>query len=315
MLPLIRKEIQNQADELRRQFLSNDPFPHLAIDDFLDADFCCYLIREFPAFDRQHAQNELGEVGGKAVFQELARLGPAYGAFDSMIRSGEFLSFLSRLTGIPKLLYDPEYVGGGTHENLAGQELDPHVDFNYHPKTNLHRRLNLILYLNENWKPEWGGSLELHLNPWLPRGEDRVRSIEPLANRCVIFETSERSWHGFRKIEIPSEYAGVSRRSIAVYFYTRERPAQETAPPHSTVYAPRPLPEHLKPGHVLREEDLEALTVLLARRDMQIRFLYEREVEFSSALAALPRSFSFRLGRALTWPARRAARLLGIRRN
>src|SRR4051812_12636846 len=101
------------------------------------------LLAEFPSFDARKAVNELGEPGRKAVQSALADVGPAYRKFDELIRSPQFLELISRLTGIPRLLYDPEYVGGGTHENLDGQDLDLHVDFNYHPSRGFHRRLNL----------------------------------------------------------------------------------------------------------------------------------------------------------------------------
>jgi hypothetical protein len=305
VLDLISPSVLGQAAALQASFQAAEPFRHLVVDDFLQSDYCRELMAQFPAFDREHALNEFGEVGRKAVFQELPRLGPAYRRFDHMLRSREFLSFIGEITGIPKLLYDPDYIGGGTHENLDGQELDPHIDFNYHPRTRQHRRLNLILFLNPEWAPEWGGSLELHRNPWLPPEENCVKAVVPAANRCVLFETSEHSWHGFSRIRLPPGQSARSRRSIAVYFYTRERPAAEIAPDHATVYVQRPLPPHITTGHTLVETDVREIRELLARRDQQLRFLYQRELKFSALLDNIIHSPVYRLAAGITWPARK----------
>ncbi|PYT30102.1 MAG: hypothetical protein DMG58_15060 [Acidobacteria bacterium] len=315
VLSLVHPAVRDRAEALGRQFQSAAPFRHVVIDEFLAPDFCRRLMAEFPAFDRERARNEMGDVGRKAVFQNLPQLGPAYAQLDGMLRSGEFLSFTGQITGIPDLRYDPEYVGGGTHENLSGQDLDPHVDFNYHPTTQLHRRLNLIVFLNPEWRAEWGGNLELHVNPWLPPEEDSVKAIVPLANRCVIFETSESSWHGFKRIQLPEDKKHLTRRSIAVYYYTSQRPAEEIAPHHSTVYVQRPLPENIRAGYTLRDEDVQAVQSLLVRRDTQIRYLYEREKEFSEIVHGILRSRSFRLFRTLSWPARKCWGWIKARRS
>jgi hypothetical protein len=304
MMHLVQPRLRGRALELREQFLTAQPFRHLVVDDFLDSGFCQRLITDFPAFDDEKARNEMGQVGGKAVVPDIATISSAYAEFDRLMRAPDFLGWLGEITAIDHLLYDPDYVGGGTHENLHGQDLDPHVDFNYHPKKPLHRRLNLILFLNPEWRLEWGGCLEFERDPWNPNG-DAAAPILPLANRCVVFETTESSWHGFHRIVLPEDRRKQSRRSLAVYFYTKDRPKTETAAEHSTVYVPRQLPSHLQPGYVLRPEDVTELQVLLGRRDDQIRFLYEREKEFSTALSSIVRSYSFRLAQALAWPVRR----------
>jgi hypothetical protein len=304
---MVRPVIWPRLDELRRDFLAARPFRYVVVDDFLDAQFCRSLMDEFPGFDPRNALNETGGVGRKAVHANLRTLGPAYRQFDALMRGGEFLKRMSDITGIEDLLYDPEYVGGGTHENLDGQELDIHVDFNYHPTTFQHRRLNLILFLNPEWSESWGGCLELCADPWNPSGPEVVR-ILPSANRAVLFETTERSWHGFTRITLPREKLELSRRSIAVYFYTKNRPAEETASSHATVYIPRPLHSHLQPGHTLTESDMHELRILIQRRDDQLRFLYERELTnagtYTSLILSITNSVSFRLGRLLTWPVR-----------
>jgi hypothetical protein len=304
VLDLLQAHCRDHVAELQEEFQSGQPFRYLAIDNFLELEFCGQLIREFPAFDPNRARNELGEVGRKAVFTELTRLGAAYARLDGLLRSEEFLAWTGQITGIANLLYDPQYVGGGTHENLDGQDLDPHVDFNYHPASGLHRRLNLIIYLNPEWEECWGGSLELHRNPWLPPEENLVRAIVPLANRAVLFETTEHSWHGFPRITLPGDKKHLSRRSVAVYYYSKDRPAKETAPSHGTVYVPRPLPQHVREGYTLTAADLHEIELLMARRDRQIQYLYEREREYSEVLAGIMRSPAFRLGRVLSWPVR-----------
>jgi hypothetical protein len=301
-LDLLNSSLKNLEGDLSQQFARAKPFRYIVVDDFLDPDFCKSIIAEFPAFDERAALNEMGRPGRKAVVSDIAKIGPAFRKFDSLMREHTFLKFVGRITGIDSLLYDPQYVGGGTHENLAGQDLDLHVDFNFHPRTLLHRRLNLIVFLNPEWREEWGGGLELCSDPWDP---GNATTIVPVANRAVLFETTENSWHGFTQIRLPAGKQDLSRRSIAVYFYTRERPPQETAASHGTVYIPRPLPLHLRAGYTLGPEDEEALHVAIERRNSQIRFLYGREHEYTTALLGITNSLSFRVGRILTWPIRK----------
>ncbi len=299
MLSLIHPDVRNCVALLREEFQRNEPFRHVVMDRLLDPAFCERLMAEFPAFDARKAVNELGEAGRKAVVTDIARIGPACAQFDRLMRDRGFLALVGEIAGIANLVYDPEYIGGGTHENLDGQELDPHVDFNYHPNRPLHRRLNLVVFLNPEWDENWGGCLELFGDPWGDR--DGVRTVAPIANRAVLFETTEQSWHGFKRLRLPD---GVSRRSIAVYFYSVDRPFAETAPSHGTVYVPRPLPGHLQAGYTLTDEDAHEMQLLVARRDAQIRYLYGRELQFAKALSGVMRSPSYRLGRFLTGPAR-----------
>ena len=143
-MSMLHPGVRNQVEDLRQRFAANRPFRHVVIDTFLEPSFCEQLIRDFPLFRAGQSINERGEQGRKAVFPNLAKLGPVYARFDRLMKDREFLALVSRITDIPELLYDPEYIGGGTHENLDGQELDAHVDFNYHPKRGLHRRFAAV---------------------------------------------------------------------------------------------------------------------------------------------------------------------------
>ena len=292
----LNPKVRGGAGALRGQFAAAQPFGHIVIDDLLDPALFGSLVEQFPAFEAKPALNEYGEAGGKAVRADLARLGPGYAQFDALMQAREFLGWLAEVTGIPKLLYDADYLGGGTHENVSGQDLDPHVDFNYHTNGRWHRRLNLILFLNERWEPEWGDCLEVHRNPWLPPSEDETEIVIPKANRTVIFETTENSWHGFPRITLPESEKGLTWRSIAVYFYTAERPVEQIVPGHGTYYVPRPFPEDIAAGRPLEASQVGELKELFKRRDQQIRCLRESKRELREQLERINRSPSVRLG-------------------
>lgn len=297
---MIDAGVLSRCDELRQSWQHAEPFRHLVIDGFFEPSICRRLLDNFPQFEDRHALNEFGDVGGKAVVEDLGGVSPDYARLNEYLRSESFLAEISRLTGIDDLLPDPEHYGGGTHENRHGQELDPHVDYNYIHGGKLHRRLNLIVYLNEEWSDEWGGSLELHSDPWEP-DTDRIRLVTPLFNRAVIFETNEHSWHGFRKIALPADKQHLSRKSIAIYLYTRTRPEDEVAPPHGTFYVQRHLPEYMQPGHVLSQTDVNELKSLLRRRDDWIRHYQRNELEFGRRAMLSPFALQWWVDRLYRW--------------
>lgn len=285
-MPLLDPETLRRRDDYAQAFAHAEPFRHAVLDDFLDRAFCQRILDDFPGFEDRHALNEMGEVGGKAVRMDVRDVSDAYRELDRYLQTPEFLDFVSAVTGIRDLLYDPDYIGGGTHENRDGQSLDAHVDFNYHPRTKTHRRLNLIVYLNHEWDEAWGGALELHSDPWNPAAS-RTRRILPLFNRAVIFETNEISWHGFSRICLPPDRKALSRKSFAIYLYTRQRPAAETAPPHATIYVPDALPPGLQAGKVLDATDVSELQARFTRMRTQLRYLYDREKHFGGQIATL----------------------------
>jgi len=282
---LINRDVLRHSGELAAAFGNAQPFRHVVIENFFEAALCRRILDEFPRFEDRYALNEMGQVGGKAVRMDVREMSGVYGELDRYIQTREFLDFVSAVTGIPDLLYDPDYVGGGTHENRDGQGLDQHVDFNFHPGTRWHRRLNLIVYLNPEWEESWGGVLELQADPW--NGDTRGPRIVPLFNRAVIFETTERSWHGFSTIHLPAEKKSLSRKSFAIYLYTKQRPAEETAPSHATIYVPDTMPTSLRSGVPLADSDVMELAARFARLRAQLHFLYEREKQFAAQIAAL----------------------------
>jgi hypothetical protein len=226
---------------LREEFRSARPFPSLCIDNFVDADFAREVSRSYPSFesalrmgrsfDAVHENRKIQVTDSKLFPAPTARLA-------EMLASEEFRQTLTEITGIPNLLWDPEFSGGGMHQTAAHGRLDVHVDFNRLPQNGWYRRINLLLYLNETWNESWGGMLEL----WDKDVKHRHKAFLPALARCVIFETSEISFHGVTALTCPED---VVRRSFAVYYYTKEPPPNGTAHDHTTIFRARP-DEYLK---------------------------------------------------------------------
>jgi hypothetical protein len=150
--------------------------------------------------------------------------------------------------------------------------------------------LNLIVYLNPEWDAAWGGNLQLQADPW--NGDSSGPSVAPHFNRAVIFETTERSWHGFSTINLPPERKSLSRKSFAIYLYTKERPSEEIAIAHATVYVPDAMPTGLRPGLTLEESHVTDLRQRFERMLGQLKFLYEREKQFAAQIESVERALA-----------------------
>ena len=288
---MIRRTVIEQSSVLSNKFGKATPFKHLCIDNFLEAEAAESLLRDFPSFDPEKAKNEFGETGRKAVRSDLASISRFYDTFYEYLTSPGFLNAMSGITGIPDLLFDRRMYGGGTHENLNGQGLHAHVDFNYDEEFGWHRRLNLLIYLNKEWREEWGGAIELHSNPRNP-DDDSVVAFNPIFNRAVLFETSERSWHGFPHICLPADRKHLSRKCISVYLYTANRPAEEIVPPHGTFYVMDPLPPHIKAGRTLTPEDISEIKDSLKSRDVWIEYYQAQELKQNGTIQTLDAALS-----------------------
>ncbi len=221
---------------LKKAFASARPFPFVKIEQFLDPAAAQEIAEAYPAFDIALSQGRTFQsVNEKKKIQitDAAKFPTPISRLNDALASPQFLSDLCYITRMPNLLADPELVGGGMHITGPGGRLDVHVDFNYIQERKLHRRLNLLLYLNPRWDETWGGQIQL----WDTEIKNCEASFAPTFNRCVIFETNNISYHGVTPI---SPSAPVPRQSFATYYYTREAPAHWDGAAHSTIFKARP---------------------------------------------------------------------------
>lgn len=194
------------------------PFPHAVLDGIWSTDTLDMAAAEFPGAEdpRWITYPQPEEYGKRAG--DARMWGPAVSHAMEILRSGWTREGLEKLTGIPGL--SPDDLGGGMHMTCEGGRLAMHRDFSVHPDGR-ERRLNMLVFLNEEWEREWGGVLYL--------GADREVEVMPTFNRTVVFECGPASWHGHPE----PVTAGHCRKSLACYWYT---PAREGVPVHSTVW-------------------------------------------------------------------------------
>lgn len=209
----------------------NKPFPHFVIDEIFPESILNEVIKEFS--DKPIFQNNLKNCvkGGKCYSDkyqkgksELSKpesYGPATAALFSFLKTQTVLTFLEKLTNIQSLIADDQHLGSGLHQTLPGGFLGIHSDFNRHKITNLHRRVNLFIFLNPSWEDSYGGHLEL----WPTDLTTCVQRISPILGRFAVFSSTDFSYHGHpTPLTCPPDR---SRRSLALYYYTETRPSSE----------------------------------------------------------------------------------------
>jgi hypothetical protein len=245
-----------------KQYCDNEPFPHIGIDNFFDEHIIRTLVANYPGeFDVSWNRTFL-DAGTyeeqKLSLDRLEDFPTSIQHFINALNSRIFVEFLERLTGIVGLIPDPSLSGGGLHMIPRGGRLAVHADFNVQKKLRLDRRLNLIVYLNNDWKPEWGGALEL----WDKAVRAKVKHYLPIANRVVVFTTTDTAFHGHP--DPLTSPKGRYRRSIALYYYTNGRPEEEKSESHSTIFK-------LRPNEVIRRSFLDAAKPFVPPIIWQIR--------------------------------------------
>lgn len=258
---LIAGKLHDRGLDLRDAYQGAKPFPHIVIDDFLPPEVLDLCLAHFPAA----AQDGVVEFDRP---QERLKFQFNPDALDAPMRtlfygfnSRPFLTLLENVTGIKGLVPDPYFLGGGFHEIRTGGHLSVHTDFNHHKPMNLERRLNVLIYLNKDWEAGFGGELEL----WNADMSASVASIVPVFNRCVVFSTTDSSFHGNPNPVCHPE--GKPRRSIALYYYTSTW--DDAKREHTTQFKVRRGTGDAVDLKVKRQELIADLTPPILRRALQ----------------------------------------------
>jgi hypothetical protein len=225
------KEASELGASFHTQYNSGTPYPYICLDNFLNRSILHSVLKDLSIVPKQEASYDRPQERLKSSVNPEELPENTRNLF-RFFNSRPFLSFLSSMTGIKGLIPDPMFLGGGIHEVKNGGHLDIHADFNLHKPMKVQRRINVLIYLNEDWQDEYGGQFEI----WDNEMQNCLRSFAPIFNRCVVFNTTSTSLHGNpNPVKHPQ---GIARRSIALYYYTATWDGTQRE--HTTQFKARP---------------------------------------------------------------------------
>ncbi len=221
------------ATKFNKKYKAAKPFPHIKFEKFLDNSYAKKLYKNFPKYDdncwinhKQYGKNI--NTNYKKAQHDERYFSKELRTFLRSLNSKQFILFLETLTGIDGLIPDPYFIGGGLHIAKEKGYLNIHTDFNWHHKLQLHRRVNILIYLTPNFQKKNKGEFELYDS----KKKRRIKQYTPTFNSCLIFSTNPNSFHGH-----PNPVKGkIYRRVINVYYYSANRPKNEIYNPTFTNY-------------------------------------------------------------------------------
>ena len=222
----------NTIDKYFHEFTSNIPFQHLVIDNLLIEESANKILNNNFKLNKHWINYSFINNYKKSGLVDTKYMDETCNELLEELASKEFMNQLSKITGINNILFDPGLDGGGLHQTFNGGSLNVHTDFLAHKfKKKWKRVINLIIFLNKNWHDEYNGQLEL----WDEKVKNKIKAVSPIFNRCIIFKTDKKSFHGHPiKLNVPQD---ISRKSLSVYYYIEENKNLSLYP---TLYKNRP---------------------------------------------------------------------------
>ena len=227
--------------KLREEYWTSKPFNHVVIDNFWSEDFAMKIASELPNYETEKVDAKYDNpIEKKRTIQDWVKFETnTYRAFSFLV-SESFSFFIGSIINEPNLVADFGLHGGGIHMHQAGDYLNAHYDYDIHPKMGMQRKINIIIYMQPDWKDEWGGNLGLWSHdPETDQPKEIIKSITPKFNRAVIFDTTQNSWHGVTEgIFCPP---GVYRKSLAAYYLIPVKPTYNVENARKkALFVPRP---------------------------------------------------------------------------
>ena len=263
---------ESKLNDLQTSFAKAKPYPYVVIENFFEPDIAHEIESKFPTDNVQwHVYDN--PIESKLAYDRIDALEqPVFQTAWRALQSSENVDLIRKITGIQELENDPHLHGAGLHYHPRGGRLEMHLDYSIHPISGMERRVNLIIYMNSDWQPDWGGGLQI----WEGSPQEPTREafrMVPRFNTAVLFRTSDISWHG-----VPDEIrcpVGIGRKSLAIYFVSPPRP--EATQRFKASFRPRP--------NVLLEEGYLELCQLRDSRRLEPEDVSKLMPKWSSRMA------------------------------
>lgn len=230
-LSICPKKAKQTGETLSADYRGKTPYDYGCFDNFLPLEIAERVRKEALSMGEQDPEHASALEHLKTSYKP-DDLPPYTRAVFHALNSRSFLQFLEKMTGIQGLIPDPYFQGGGIHRTEKGGYLGIHADFNHHRIMDLERRLNVLIYLNPDWREEYGGAFEV----WTDDMSKKVAGFAPIMNRMCCFSTGRDTMHG--NPEPVNHPSGKPRLSMALYYYTATWEEGRTG--QSTVFKQRP---------------------------------------------------------------------------
>ncbi len=227
---LILKRLNENKEQLKKEFKVPGRVNSCIIDDLLPAEICQQIYAAFPNPKTMAGHRSLRE--NKKIAAQLNKYNPILEEITYSFQDERILKFTEEITGLQNLEPDEFLYAGGISLMSQGNFLNPHLDNSHDKDQKRYRVINLLYYVTQDWKQEYGGNLELWDSGMGPNKRSRV--IEAKFNRLVFMITNKKSYHSVNKVIHNGNRCCVSN------YYFSEVPAEQHSYFHVTSFYGRP---------------------------------------------------------------------------
>lgn len=224
----VLNNFQNTFD-LQRVYRSHPSYSKLEIKNFLPIDVVQPMSAELDQIPLESCKKFTRKDSCMYEYNNLDDT-PIQDEVVHALHSSTFLKWLQAVTDTVDLIPDPHLIGAGYSKAYTGDSLKIHTDFNWNNQLRLHRRLSVIIYLNEEWNESWGGNLDFYDTD----RENVLSRVIPRAGNMVVWSYNNLAYHGYP--EPMTNPKGTCRKNLRLFYYVSNASHNNIVQPHRSLY-------------------------------------------------------------------------------